>query len=167
MNVKIRRENNTIPLPEYKTIDSAGFDLVAYSFKGLYAGEKKADLDQVMIDKQKKGFLTLRPHERLLIGTGLYMQIPSGYELQIRPRSGLAYKKGLTVVNSPGTIDADYRGEIGIVLINTTSSLINVQLGERVAQGVLNKIEQALWEEVDELDSTVRGEGGFGSTGTK
>ena len=166
MKVKIRKGKGAV-LPEYKTTGSAGFDLVAHSFKGLYAGEKEADLEGVMVEKQKKGFLTLRPHERVLIGTGLYMEIPLGYELQIRSRSGLAYKHGLTVINSPGTIDSDYRGEIGIILINTTSSLIDIKLGERIAQGVLNEIEQAEWEEVGELNSTTRGSGGFGSTGTK
>ena len=131
-------------LPEYATIASAGMDL-------------KANTDEP---------ITLSPMERVLIPTGLYIQLPIGYEAQIRPRSGLACKYGITVSNSPGTIDADYRGEIKVSLINLSTDKFVIHPGERVAQMVVAKHEQVEWYEVTVLDSTERGEGGFGSTGT-
>ena len=109
----------------------------------------------------------LKPMETKLIKTGLYIQLPAGYEAQIRPRSGLAFKKNITVINSPGTIDADYRGEIGVALINLSSEEFEVKQGERIAQMVIAKHEHAQWTEVSELNKTKRGAGGFGSTGTK
>jgi dUTP pyrophosphatase len=109
----------------------------------------------------------LKPLERALIKTGLYMELPVGFECQVRPRSGLALKKGITVLNSPGTIDADYRGEVGVILINLSSEEFIVEDGERIAQLVFAKVEQAKWEQTALLTETERGAGGFGSTGVK
>ena len=133
------------PNPEYATIFSAGLDL-------------RANLDSN---------ITLLPLERRLIGTGLFLEIPEGYEAQIRPRSGLALKKGLTVLNSPGTIDSDYRGEIGIILINLSNQEVCVEDGERICQMVFAKHEQVELINSDEISETKRGIGGFGHTGTK
>ena len=109
--------------------------------------------------------VTLKPLERKLIPTGLFIELPEGYEAQIRPRSGLAIKKGISVLNSPGTIDADYRGEICIILVNLSSERFVIEDGERIAQMVIARHEQAVWQEVDVLDETERGSGGFGHTG--
>ena len=130
-------------LPSYETLLSAGMDI-------------RANLDKPIV---------LKPLERKLIPTGLYMAIPAGYEAQIRPRSGLAYKSGITLLNSPGTIDADYRGELGVIMANLSATDFVVQDGDRVAQMVIHKFEQVEWDEVDVLDSADRGEGGFGHTG--
>lgn len=132
-------------LPEYETIASAGMDLRANITESI----------------------TLNPLERALLKTGLFIELPLGYEAQVRPRSGLAFKKGVTVLNSPGTIDADYRGEIGVILVNLSNEPFLVENGERIAQLVIAKHERAEWEEVEILSETVRGEGGFGSTGVK
>ncbi len=142
MKVRIINQSK-FPLPEYATALSAGFDL-------------RANLDyEVVLDSL----------ERRLIPTGLFVEIPAGYEMQVRPRSGLALKKGITVLNSPGTVDADYRGEIGVILINLSREPFVVVPGERIAQAVIAKHETAEWEEVDSLEETTRGIGGFGSTG--
>jgi dUTP pyrophosphatase len=133
------------PTPSYQTEQSAGMDLYA-------------NLSQP---------ITLKPLQRALISTGLFMALPKGYEAQVRPRSGLAFKKGITVLNSPGTIDADYRGEIGVILVNLSNEDFIVEDGERIAQMVIAKHEQAEWIEVQELSATERGAGGFGSTGVK
>ena len=130
-------------LPKYETIASAGMDL-------------RANLSESII---------LKPFERTLVKTGLFMELPVGYEAQVRPRSGLALKKGITVLNSPGTIDADYRGEIGVILINLSNEDFVIENGERIAQLVIAKYEQAEFIEVNELSETSRGTGGFGSTG--
>lgn len=111
--------------------------------------------------------ITLGPLERTVVKTGLFLELPVGYEAQIRPRSGLAAKKGITVLNSPGTIDADYRGEIGVILVNLSNDPFTIENGERIAQMVISRHEHILWKEVDELENTTRGAGGFGSTGTK
>lgn len=132
-------------LPAYETIQSAGLDL-------------RANLTEDV---------TLQSLERKLIPTGLYIALPSGTEAQVRPRSGLAYKQGITVLNSPGTIDADYRGEIGVLLVNLSKDEVVIKNGERVAQLVIATYEQAQWAEVERLSATERGEGGFGSTGKK
>lgn len=129
-------------LPKYQTALSAGMDLYA-------------NLDEPV---------TLKPLERKLIATGLLMELPQGYEAQVRPRSGLAIKNGITVLNTPGTIDADYRGEIGVILVNLSAESFTVNDGDRIAQMVIAKHETAIWDEVDELSETDRGEGGFGST---
>ena len=111
--------------------------------------------------------ISLKPLGRTLVKTGLFIELPEGYEAQVRPRSGLAYKKGITVLNSPGTIDADYRGEIGVILVNLSSEEFIIENGERVAQMVIAKHEQAKWVEVESLEDSERGAGGFGSTGVK
>jgi dUTP pyrophosphatase len=133
------------PLPNYETLASAGMDL-------------RANLTTP---------ITLAPLERTLVGTGLFMELPVGYEAQVRPRSGLALKKGITVLNSPGTIDADYRGEIGVILVNLSHENFVIENGERIAQLVIAKHERAQWIEVTELSDTARGQSGFGSTGIK
>ena len=131
-------------LPQYETIASAGMDV-------------RANIDQA---------ITLPPMGRSLLKTGLFVEIPIGYEIQVRPRSGLAFKKGITVLNSPGTIDADYRGEIGVLLVNLSSEPFVIEDGERIAQLVLASHKQARWQEVEVLEDSDRGQGGFGSTGT-
>ncbi|WP_431108199.1 dUTP diphosphatase [Winogradskyella poriferorum] len=144
MTIKIINKSNH-NLPHYETIASAGMDL-------------RANLSEDRI---------LKPLERTIVGTGLYIELPIGYEAQVRPRSGLAAKKGITVLNAPGTVDADYRGEIGVILVNLSNEEFTIQNGERIAQLVIAKHERAEWIEVEELSETDRGEGGFGSTGTK
>ena len=131
--------------PVYATSQSAGLDL-------------RANLTES---------ITLKPLARILVKTGLFIELPEGYEAQVRPRSGLAYKKGITVLNSPGTIDADYRGEIGVILVNLSAEEFIIENGERVAQMVIAKHEQANWIEVETLEVSERGAGGFGSTGVK
>lgn len=142
MKVNIINKSNN-ELPEYETIASAGLDLRAF-------------LSEKMV---------LLPLERKLVKTGLFMEIPVGHEAQVRPRSGLALKNGITVLNSPGTIDADYRGEIGVILINLSQDPFEIQSGDRIAQLVFARVEQAEWQLTDSLGETNRGEGGFGSTG--
>lgn len=132
-------------LPNYETIASAGMDL-------------RANLDEPVV---------LPPLGRAIIKTGLFIELPIGYEAQVRPRSGLAAKKGITVLNSPGTVDADYRGEIGVILVNLSNEAFTVENGERIAQLVIAKHERAEWVEVEALTETSRGAGGFGSTGVK
>lgn len=132
-------------LPKYATASSAGMDI-------------RANIEQPIV---------LKPLERCLVPTGLHIALPEGYEAQIRPRSGLALKKGLTVLNSPGTIDADFRGEIGVILINLSSENFTINDGERIAQMVIARYEQAEWEPVETLDDTERGTGGFGHSGVK
>lgn len=144
MQVKIVNKSKH-PLPEYKTRASAGMDI-------------RANLEEAVV---------LHPLERKLIPTGLYIELPEGYEAQIRPRSGLALNEGLGVLNSPGTIDADYRGEIGIIVVNLSNAVIQIEDGERICQIVINKVEQAEWAQVEQLNDTNRGEGGFGHTGKK
>jgi len=131
------------PLPEYQTSLSAGLDL-------------RANLE---------GSEIIKPLERKLIGTGLFMELPAGYEAQVRPRSGLAYKHGITVLNSPGTIDADYRGEIKVLLVNLSNESFEIKDGERIAQMVVAAHEQITWTSETELSATERGAGGYGSTG--
>jgi len=143
MQVKVINKSKH-SLPQYETIASAGMDV-------------RANIDQA---------ITLAPLGRSLVKTGLFVEIPIGYEIQVRPRSGLAIKKGITVLNSPGTIDADYRGEIGVVLVNLSSEPFLIEDGERIAQLVLVSHEQANWQEVEILEDSDRGQGGFGSTGT-
>lgn len=137
--------NSKHPLPAYSTEFSAGIDL-------------RANIEQDVV---------LKPLERALIPTGLFIQLPHGYEAQIRPRSGLALKHGISVLNSPGTIDSDYRGEVGIILVNLSNTEFVIQDGERICQMVISQHEHINWVEVKKLDSSVRGEGGFGHTGKK
>ena len=143
MKVKIINKSNN-PTPTYGTSLSAGMDLRAYV----------------------EGPITVSPGERKLIKTGLHIELPEGYEAQVRPRSGLAFKKGITVLNSPGTIDADYRGDIGVILINHSNQEFAVNSGDRIAQLVISKFEKVDWETSDEINSTSRGDSGFGSTGS-
>ena len=144
IKIKIVNKGNQ-PLPEYATPQSAGVDL-------------RANIDEPV---------ELKPLSRALIPTGLHIALPEGYEAQIRPRSGLAIKKGITCLNTPGTIDADYRGDVGVILINLSAETFIVNPGERIAQMIINKFKQAEFELVEELDETERGEGGFGHTGVK
>lgn len=144
MNIKIINKSNH-PLPHYETIASAGMDLRAFIQEPV----------------------TLQPLERTIIKTGLFIELPLGTEAQVRPRSGLAAKKGITVLNAPGTIDADYRGEIGVILVNLSNEAYTIENGERIAQLVIAKHERAEWIKVETLSETLRGEGGFGSTGVK
>lgn len=142
--MKIRIVNKSDhPLPSYETLFSAGMDL-------------RANVPEPS---------TLQPLERAIVKTGLFIELPAGYEAQVRPRSGLAAKKGITVLNTPGTIDADYRGEIGVILVNLSNEPFTIENGERIAQLVIARHERAVWEEADELSETERGAGGFGSTG--
>lgn len=143
MKVKIVNLSG-LELPAYETPESAGMDV-------------RAALKEPQ---------TLQPGERALIPTGLKIQLPAGYECQVRPRSGLALKKGITVLNTPGTVDADYRGEIGIILINLSQEPFEIAPGERIAQLVINQYTRIQWEPVERLDETKRGDGGFGHTGT-
>lgn len=144
MQIKIINKSQH-PLPNYETNASAGMDL-------------RANLTES---------ITLKPLERTLVKTGLFIELPIGYEAQVRPRSGLAFKKGITVLNSPGTVDADYRGEIGVILVNLSHEDFVIENGERIAQLIIAKHERAVWQETIELTETSRGEGGFGSTGVK
>ena len=144
MNIKIINTSQH-DLPNYETIASAGMDLRANLIEPI----------------------ALKPLERAIIKTGLFIELPIGYEAQVRPRSGLAAKKGITVLNAPGTVDADYRGEIGVILVNLSNENFVVENGERIAQLIIAKHERAEWIEVQELSETSRGEGGFGSTGIK
>lgn len=144
MKVKVVNKSKN-DLPNYSTIASAGMDL-------------RANIDAPIL---------LKPLSRTIVRTGIFMELPIGYEAQVRPRSGLAFKKGITVLNSPGTIDADYRGEIGVILVNLSDEEFIIEDGERIAQMVLAKHEQVNWFEVETLEETERGSGGFGSTGLK
>jgi dUTP pyrophosphatase len=144
MKVKIINKSSH-PLPAYETIYSAGMDI-------------RANVPEPS---------TLKPLQRAIVKTGLFIELPIGYEAQVRPRSGLAAKKGITVLNAPGTIDADYRGEIGVILVNLSNEDFTIENGERIAQLVIAKHERVAWKEVDELDETMRGSGGFGSTGVE
>ena len=144
MNIRVVNQSKH-ELPQYATELSAGLDL-------------RANLDAPV---------ELKPLQRMLIPTGLFIELPEGYEAQIRPRSGLAFKNGITVLNSPGTIDADYRGEIKVLLVNLSDTTFTVQDGERVAQMVIARHEQITWEQTNSLEETQRGAGGFGHTGTK
>jgi len=144
--VKVKIVNKSKhPLPAYSTVHSAGMDL-------------RANIDNS---------INLKPLERKLISTGLFIELPEGYEAQVRPRSGLALKSGVSLLNTPGTIDADYRGEIGVILINLSSEIFIVNDGDRIAQMIISSFDKADWLEVTELSSTDRGEGGFGHTGKK
>lgn len=142
MNIQIINKSKH-DLPHYETNSSAGMDL-------------KANLDTPIV---------LKTMERCIVKTGLFMALPQGYEAQVRPRSGLAIKSGITVLNAPGTIDADYRGEVGVILINLSNKDFTINDGDRIAQMVIAKYEQAKWILVNSLDETKRGKGGFGSTG--
>lgn len=140
-----------------KIINDSGFDLPAYETPGAAGMDVRAALKEPV---------TLAPGERTLVPTGLRMQLPRGYECQVRPRSGLALKKGITVLNTPGTVDADYRGDVGVILINLSQEPFVINPGERIAQFVIKEYTRIEWEPVSRLDETERGDGGFGHTGT-
>jgi dUTP pyrophosphatase len=144
MEVKIVNKSKH-PLPFYSTVHSSGMDL-------------RANLESPV---------TLKPLERKLVPTGLFVELPEGFEAQIRPRSGLALKYGISVLNTPGTIDADYRGEIGIILINLSDSEFEIRDGERICQMVIHRVEKVIWKPVASLEETRRGDGGFGHTGKR
>ena len=144
VQIKVVNKGNQ-PLPKYQTSQSAGMDL-------------RANIDAPVL---------IKPLDRKLIPTGLHIALPEGYEAQIRPRSGLVIKNGITIINTPGTIDPDYRGDVGVILVNISNEDFVVQPGDRIAQMVINKFEQAEFEVVEELDETERGEGGYGHTGIK
>lgn len=143
MKVKVKKLNNHAELPKYQTNQAAAFDI------------------QACIDKTK----VLQPLERAMIPTGLAFEIPEGYEMQIRARSGLSSKYGITMINGVGTIDADYRGELNILVVNLGNEAFTIEPGMRIAQGLISKVNQVQWEEVNVLSETIRGTGGFGSTG--
>ncbi len=142
MKIKVINKSNN-SLPAYETIHAAGMDLKAFLDESVY----------------------LKPMQRQLIPTGVFMEIPEGFEAQIRPRSGLAFKHGITVLNSPGTVDADYRGEVKVLLINFGEDVFEIKNGERIAQMIISKHEKANWVETNQLNETIRGEGGYGHTG--
>ena len=144
MTIKIINKSNN-PLPRYESAQAAGMDIRCHLAESI----------------------TLQPLERKLLPTGLYIELPIGYEAQIRPRSGLALKRGLTVLNTPGTIDADYRGEIGVILINLSNEPQTIEPGERICQMVVTEYSHVKWQETDDISKTTRGEGGFGHTGVK
>lgn len=144
VQIKVVNKGNQ-PLPKYQTVQSAGMDL-------------RANIDAPVL---------IKPLDRKLIPTGLHIALPEGYEAQIRPRSGLVIKNGITIINTPGTIDPDYTGDVGVILVNISNEDFVVQPGDRIAQMVINKFEQAEFKVVEELDETERGEGGFGHTGIK
>lgn len=146
IKIKVKVLDNSITLPKYETVSSAGMDIRAFI---------------------PEGKIEIEPQERKLIRTGLYLEIPKGYEVQIRPRSGLALKNGITVLNSPGTIDADYRGELRVILINHSADIFSITNEMRIAQMVVAQFSRVDLFEVEDLSETDRGEGGFGSTGTK
>lgn len=141
-----------------KVINRSGTALPAYATEFAAGMDVRAAIEEPIV---------LKPLGRAMVPTGLYLEIPAGYEVQVRPRSGLAAKKGVTVLNAPGTIDADYRGEVRVILVNLSSEDFVIENGERIAQLVLARHEVIEWEETDELASSLRGEGGFGSTGVK
>ncbi len=147
VHLKFLEHGRGLKLPEYQSEDAAGFDLMAAV--------------------PESSPLTIQPRDRVLVPTGFAMQLPPGYEAQVRPRSGLALKHGITVLNTPGTIDSDYRGEVGVILINHGNEAFQVNRGDRIAQMVIKPVVQASLRMVGEIDETLRGEGGFGSTGEK
>ena len=163
MKVQVINKSSN-PLPQYETPQSAGMDLKADLWsiqeKFLFGSAIIRNIDNTI------AWIVINPGGRALIPTELYTAIPAGYEVQVRPRSGLALKSGITVLNTPGTIDADYRNGWGVILMNQGTEPFIVKQGDRIAQAVLAKVEQIEWEEVDELDSTERGLGGFGHTGS-
>tara|TARA_R110002096_G_scaffold126982_3_gene274361 strand:- start:26696 stop:27202 length:507 start_codon:yes stop_codon:yes gene_type:complete len=165
MNILVKKVIPDVQLPSYATEGSAGFDLKAMRIMALYQGTKKVDLTEKMNRSIERGIITLRPGERALFGTGLSFTIPQGYEMQIRDKSGISLKRGLKVFNAPGTIDSDYRGEVGIIVYNSTPYLAEINLGEYIAQGVVAEYQKVNFQDSSLLEETNRGVGGYGSTG--
>lgn len=151
VDLKIKKLDEKAVIPEYAHEGDAGFDLSAIVFENNWDGSTET--------------VSILPGEKYIAKTGLAFAVPKGYELQVRPRSGLAYKHGITVINSPGTVDSSYRGEVMIILLNTGTAPFEIKSGDRIAQGVINKLPTVKIREVEELDETERGDGGFGSTG--
>lgn len=149
-------------LPTYASIEAAGMDL-----RADLSDLSKVKLSMATIDTVNDNSIHILPGGRALIPTGLYCKLPKGYELMVRPRSGLALKHGITVLNTPGCVDSDYTGEIGVILINTGNSAFKIEHGDRIAQAVVSPVVQVNWQEVKELEKTERGEGGFGHSGIK
>ncbi len=163
MNINIKIINDKASIPTYATDGSSGFDLKGLKILKLFKNSEEIDIKDKFPFAEEKGYFYLRPFERVLLGTGVAMEIPKGYELQIRSRSGTSLKRGLIVTNSPGTVDSDYRNEIGIIITNTNPTLAKINLGEFIAQGVICPIQQVIFNPVLVLNETER-KGGFGST---
>lgn len=164
VEVKFKKLHPDVELPQYKTDEAAGFDIKAMSFQKLYdASHQEGPIENFHLKMPES--IQLLPHSRVLVGCGFAIALPRGYELQVRSRSGLALKEGIVVLNAPGTIDSDYRGEVGAIICNTSMFAVTITLGDRIAQCVLKRHEVAAFEEVDELPISIRGEGGYGSTG--
>lgn len=169
--IKILKEEG-VPTPEYATLLSSGIDVTAHKILAVYRGDREIDPENLLKVQEsfnERGYIKLRSLERILFGTGLKTVIPENLEIQVRPRSGLCLKRGLTVLNSPGTVDADYRGEIGVIMYNSTPFLNKIEKGERIAQLVVSEVKRPSrmiisQEDYDKLE-TLRGEGGYGSTG--
>ena len=162
MQILVTKRDGSVRLPEYATEGAAGFDFFIDNFKRVInAGVPEPIVNE---EGQLVESIKLYPGARVLVGTGLKVAIPLGYEIQVRPRSGLALKQGITVLNSPGTIDCDYRGEIGVIIINHSKDAVELKRGQAIAQGVLNQVDRAVWANAATLPDTPRGQGGFGST---
>jgi len=162
----VNKSNNS--LPQYATEGSAGMDLKAYltdETTQYIANTYNFEIGAYTNEDRHTPFIVLPPNARILIPTGLYIELPKGFEAQIRPRSGLALKNGISIVNSPGTVDSDFRGEIGVILINHGTEPFTIKNGDRICQIIISKYEQIVWELVNELGETARAEGGFGHTG--
>lgn len=166
--IYFKREEG-VALPEYQTAGASGFDVTAEKILKVFDGKKEVTgerLEKILTTFERTGEIKIRDHERILFGTGLYPELPKNLELQVRSRSGLSLKRGLIVANQPGTIDSDYRGEIGIILLNTNKYLGEVKKGERIAQLVASEVVRPMIQETAELSETERNSGGYGSTGT-
>lgn len=166
-NIKVRviNKSKTLELPKYATEMSAGFDLMACFDCGVNSIIYKRDLGKLELSPRVDDEIILFRGDRVCIPTGLFMSLPEGFELQVRPRSGLALKNGITVLNTPGTVDADYRGSVGVILINNGYDEYHIHHGDRIAQGIITRFTKCVWSQVEELDETDRGEGGFGHSG--
>lgn len=171
MNVKYNNMNivldEGVEIPQYQTEGAAGFDLTAVKVLNVYKGSTPVSsekLKKIQESFLERGYIKIRGFERILFGTGIKVAVPQGFEMQLRPRSGTALKKGLTLCNTPGTIDSDYRGEVGAIILNTSNYLATIDKGERICQAVVSPVVQISLDSVESLDTTDRGEGGFGST---
>ena len=162
-NSKSAMINDNEPVTYVKIVNKSHFDLPKYETRGSVGMDLRAYLSDPNPDQE----ITLQPMERKMIPTGIYIELPFGYEAQVRPRSGLALKHGITVLNTPGTIDSDYSGNVGVILINLSDTPFVIKDGERICQMVVAKHEDVMWDSVDTLEKTERGEGGFGHTGVK
>ncbi len=157
--VKIKLDDKGIKLPKYETQGASGMDVRAWKYS------LPSNLGEVL-DFPEDGFV-LEPHERVLIKTGIHIELPQNTEVQVRPRSGLALKHGITCANAPGTVDEDYRGDVGVILLNTSNKPFTINKGDRIGQITLARVEKFEWQIIDHLSDTKRGHGGFNSTGTK